>query len=76
MKKVRDISKWNTVTNYASVVKESDGVIVRIAYRGSSTGKRKKPADYCPVMAFSTAEATSPAADAPLPPFSTNTTKA
>ena len=39
MKKVRDISKWNTVTNYASVVKESDGVIVRIAYRGSSTGK-------------------------------------
>ena len=30
MKNVRDISKWNTVTNYASVVKESDGVIVRI----------------------------------------------
>lgn len=39
MKKVRDISKWNKVTNYANMVKESDAVIVRLAYRGSSTGK-------------------------------------
>lgn len=39
MKKVRDISKWNRVTNYDNMVKESDAVIVRLAYRGSSTGK-------------------------------------
>lgn len=36
---VRDISKWNKVTDYSAMTKDSDGVICRLAYRGNSTGK-------------------------------------
>jgi GH25 family lysozyme M1 (1,4-beta-N-acetylmuramidase) len=38
-KNVIDISQWNTITNYATLAKSVDGVILRAAYRGSGTGK-------------------------------------
>ena len=39
-KKVLDVSKWNTITNFDAVTKEVDGVIIRAGYRGySSAGK-------------------------------------
>ena len=33
-KKVIDISQFNAVSNYKNIVKDSDGCIVRIGYRG------------------------------------------
>lgn len=37
-KTVRDISKWNTNIQYSKMVSDSDGVIVRLAYRGNQSG--------------------------------------
>lgn len=40
MLKILDVSKYNTVTDWAKVKKEVDGVILRVGYRGySSSGK-------------------------------------
>ena len=39
MNKVYDLSKWNTVTNYTSIGNEIFGVILRVGYRGASSGK-------------------------------------
>lgn len=36
--KVLDVSKFNTITNYDSVSKNIDGVIIRCGYRGYSAG--------------------------------------
>ena len=36
--KVLDVSKFNTITNYDSVAKNIDGVIIRCGYRGYSAG--------------------------------------
>ena len=38
MSKVFDFSKWNTITDYSKVAKECDGVILRLGYRGASSG--------------------------------------
>ncbi len=37
-KTVRDISKWNTNIQYSKMASDSDGVIVRLAYRGNQSG--------------------------------------
>ena len=35
---VKDISKWNTISSYKELANNSDGIIIRLAYRGNSTG--------------------------------------
>ena len=37
--KIADVSQFNTVTNWDRVKKSVDGIILRIGYRGSHTGK-------------------------------------
>lgn len=45
-KKVYDLSKWNTVTNYDAIAREVDGVIIRCGFRGNSTGKLTMDSTY------------------------------
>ena len=37
-KRVIDISKWNVITDFSKVSADVDGVIIRMGYRGNSTG--------------------------------------
>ena len=37
-KRVIDISKWNVVTDFAKISKDVDGVIIRMGYRGNTSG--------------------------------------
>lgn len=37
--KIADMSQFNTVTNWAELKKSVDGIVLRIGYRGSHTGK-------------------------------------
>ena len=38
-KKVFDLSKWNSIINYSILAKDCNGVILRVGYRGASSGK-------------------------------------
>jgi len=38
-KKVFDLSKWNAIINYSILAKDCDAVILRVGYRGASSGK-------------------------------------
>ena len=44
MKKIIDLSKHNTVTDWDAVKKSCDGVILRCGYRGYTEGKIKTDA--------------------------------
>ena len=39
MSKIIDISKFNTINNWNDVEKNVDGIIIRVGYRGYSSGK-------------------------------------